>query len=112
MRFLSAIAVLFIAALSVNAADDKIKVLIIDGQNNHNWKQTTPVLKKIFEDTGRFTVDVATSPPPGKKEEMAKFRPAFLLMVVNGNPMMDWTAFQFLKKKRTSSCLCSSCKRR
>jgi type 1 glutamine amidotransferase len=46
------------------AADDKepIKVLVIDGQNNHNWKQTTPVIKKILESTGRFTVDVATSP--------------------------------------------------
>lgn len=75
MRFLSALAVLGAAAASAGAADDKIKVLIIDGQNNHNWQQTTPVLKKIFEDTGRFTVDVATSPPPGKKEEMAKFRP-------------------------------------
>jgi hypothetical protein len=40
----------------------KIKVLIIDGQNNHNWQQTTPVMKKILEDSGRFTVDVATSP--------------------------------------------------
>lgn len=74
MRFLVAFAVLCAVALSVSA-DEKIKVLIIDGQNNHNWKQTTPVLKKIFEDTNRFTVDVATSPPAGKKEEMAKFRP-------------------------------------
>jgi type 1 glutamine amidotransferase len=75
MRFLSALTILCVGALSAVAADEKIKVLIIDGQNNHNWKQTTPVLKKIYEDTGRFTVDVATSPPAGKKEEMAKFRP-------------------------------------
>src|SRR5262249_44774982 len=40
----------------------KIKVLIIDGQNNHNWRATTPVMKKALEDSGRFTVDVATSP--------------------------------------------------
>ncbi|HJZ60233.1 MAG TPA: ThuA domain-containing protein, partial [Gemmataceae bacterium] len=44
----------------------KIKVLIIDGQNNHPWQQTTPVLKKILLDTGRFDVDVATSPPAPK----------------------------------------------
>jgi type 1 glutamine amidotransferase len=73
MRFLSALAVLC-AALSARA-DDKLKVLIIDGQNNHNWQQTTPVLKKQLEDAGKFAVDVATSPPKGKKEEMAKFRP-------------------------------------
>ena len=28
------------------------KALIVDGQNNHNWQLTTPVLKKIVEDTG------------------------------------------------------------
>ena len=75
MRFLSALALLGAAAIAARAADEKIKVLVIDGQNNHNWQQTTPVLKKTLEDTGRFAVDVATSPPKGKKEEMAKFRP-------------------------------------
>ena len=45
------------------AAPDKIKVLIVDGQNNHQWAVTTPLLKKILEDTGRFTVDVSTTPP-------------------------------------------------
>ena len=40
-----------------------LKVLIIDGQNNHAWAHTTPVLKKILEKTGRFQVDVVTSPP-------------------------------------------------
>ncbi len=44
------------------AASDKIKVLIVDGQNNHQWATTTPMLKRILEDTGRFTVDVSTSP--------------------------------------------------
>src|SRR5262249_48265493 len=41
---------------------DKIHVLIIDGQNNHTWKATTPVMKKALEDCGRFVVDVATAP--------------------------------------------------
>lgn len=42
----------------------KIRVVIIDGQNNHDWRSTTPVMKKALEETGRFTVDVATSPTP------------------------------------------------
>jgi type 1 glutamine amidotransferase len=53
-------------------ADDakKIRVLIIDGQNNHDWRSTTPFMKKALEGCGRFTVDVATTPsapgnPPG-----------------------------------------------
>jgi uncharacterized protein len=40
----------------------KIRVLIIDGQNNHDWRATTPFMKKALEDSGRFTVDVSTSP--------------------------------------------------
>jgi hypothetical protein len=44
------------------AAPAKIPVLIVDGQNNHQWVITTPMLKRILEQTGRFTVDVSTSP--------------------------------------------------
>jgi type 1 glutamine amidotransferase len=44
------------------APSDRIKVLIVDGQNNHQWATTTPMLRKILEGTGRFSVDVSTSP--------------------------------------------------
>lgn len=60
-----ALLTLGIAALTANtvtAGDKKIRVVIIDGQNNHQWQQTTPVMKKALEESGRFTVDVATSP--------------------------------------------------
>jgi type 1 glutamine amidotransferase len=56
-------------------APEKLKALIIDGQNNHDWKTTTPLLKKYLESSGRFSVDVATSPPEGKMT--AEFRPKF-----------------------------------
>ena len=49
--------------------------LIVDGQNNHDWKSTTPLLQKALESSGRFTVDVATSPPSG--QDMSGFRPKF-----------------------------------
>lgn len=51
-----------------------IKVLIVDGQNNHDWKTTTPVLKKYLEETGLFTVDVATTPPG---PDVSSFNPKF-----------------------------------
>ncbi len=57
------------------SAAEKLKALIIDGQNNHQWEKTTPILRRILEDSGRFTVDVATSPPKG--ESTAGFRPQF-----------------------------------
>jgi type 1 glutamine amidotransferase len=45
----------------------KIRVVIIDGQNNHNWRATTPVMKKALEDSGRFTVDVSSHMKEGDK---------------------------------------------
>ncbi len=52
-----------------------IKVLIVDGQNNHNWQATTPVLKRAIGDSELFTVEVATSPPQGG--DMSTFKPKF-----------------------------------
>jgi len=72
-------AVLCALALPAAGADDpkptKIKALIVDGQNNHSWQKTTPILKAALESSGLFTVDVATSPPHGQK--MNAFRPDF-----------------------------------
>lgn len=70
--------VLFLACVTVSvAAADKIKVLIVDGQNNHQWAVTTPLLKKILEDTGRFAVDVSTTPAAKPNApKMAKGAPA------------------------------------
>ncbi|MCE9604789.1 MAG: ThuA domain-containing protein [Planctomycetia bacterium] len=73
-------------------ADGKLKLLIVDGQNNHSWKATTPVMQKYLTESGRFTVDVATS-PEGKKD-MSGFRPAFknydvVLLNYNGD---EWSA--------------------
>jgi hypothetical protein len=44
---------------------DRLRVLIVDGHNPyHDWQVTTPLLKRILEASGRFTVDVATAPVP------------------------------------------------
>ncbi len=42
-----------------SAADKELRVLIIDGQNNHNmWPKTTMMMQQYLEETGRFTVDI------------------------------------------------------
>ncbi len=61
--------------LAAKRGQPYLKTLIIDGQNNHNWRETTPVLKQILEDTALFSVDVATT--PGKGEPMDSFKPDF-----------------------------------
>jgi type 1 glutamine amidotransferase len=77
-----------------------IKALIIDGQNNHDWKTTTPALKKILDETGLFSVDVATSPP--SKSDMSTFKPDFAAYRVivsnyNGEPWSKETQQAFEK---------------
>src|SRR5712692_8115944 len=85
-------AVAFFVLLQPVSAAGPRKALIIDGQNNHNWQATTPLLKKLLEETGLFTVDVATSPPKGG--DMSGFSPNFAAYSVvvsnyNGEP---WAA--------------------
>jgi type 1 glutamine amidotransferase len=66
---------IWIAVAATAWAGPPWKALIVDGQNNHDWKGTTPVLKKELEETGLFTVDVATSPARG--QDLSGFRPDF-----------------------------------
>ena len=46
-------------ALGVNTQAATIKALIVDGQNNHDYKSTTPHLKKVLEETGLVVRPVA-----------------------------------------------------
>jgi type 1 glutamine amidotransferase len=56
----------------------KLAALIIDGQNNHDWARATRILRSILLASGRFTVDVATSPRAGAgAEEWQQWRPPF-----------------------------------
>jgi type 1 glutamine amidotransferase len=63
---------------SMAAAADPVRILIVDGQNNHDWKTTTPILKNFLEQSGRFKVDVATTPPAKQPQDTwSSFNPAF-----------------------------------
>lgn len=72
-------------------ARQPISVLLIDGQNNHNWRQTTPVIRQTLLDTGLFTVTVATAPEKG--EDMSGFAPSFAdhAVVVSNYNGDDWS---------------------
>ncbi len=39
-----------------------LRALILSGRNNHDWRTTTPQLRKILVDTGRFDVRVDEEP--------------------------------------------------
>lgn len=55
------------ATPAAHPAREPLKALIVDGQNNHDWRACTPVLKAVLEDCGRFTVAVSTAPPEAPK---------------------------------------------
>ena len=40
----------------------KTKVVILTGSNNHAWQKTTPELKAVLEQSGKFDVDIETDP--------------------------------------------------
>ena len=55
-----------------------IKVLLLDGQNNHNWKATTPVMVDALEKDDFCKVTVSTSPPKNSPPDAWKtWKPKF-----------------------------------
>jgi uncharacterized protein len=83
-----AVVVFLFMGHSTAGATAPLKALIVDGQNNHDWKSTTPVMKRLLEASGVFSVDVATSPAQGA--DMSGFSPDFaayrvVLMNYNGD---------------------------
>jgi type 1 glutamine amidotransferase len=46
-----------------------IKVLLLDGQNNHNWKATTPIMVDALEKDDFCKVTVSTSPPKNSPQD-------------------------------------------
>jgi type 1 glutamine amidotransferase len=56
-------------------AKEPIKVLIVTGQNNHNWQISSVILQKYLNESGLFIADITVSPKEG--EDMSSFRPDF-----------------------------------
>ncbi len=69
---------LLASVASIASTREPIRVLIVDGVNNHDWASTTAATRGTLEATGRFTVDVATSPSRhASKDEWDAWRPRF-----------------------------------
>jgi type 1 glutamine amidotransferase len=41
---------------------DMLKVMLLSGQNNHQWQETSPKIKSILENTGKFKVTIENHP--------------------------------------------------
>jgi len=87
-------------ACSTSFAAPALKALIVDGQNNHRvWPTTTKMMKDYLEETGLFSVDVATTQPKGTDPN---FKPEFskydvVISNYNGAPWIEETQDAFVK---------------
>ncbi len=101
MNFRTLLAILVLACLGGCGSIDEGKhaALIVNGQNNHRiWPTTTQYLKSYLEETGLFTVDIATTPSQG--EPMEAFHPSFsdyelVVSNYNGEPWPESTMADF-----------------
>lgn len=50
-----------------------VRVLVLSGQNNHDWKSTTPMLVGILRSAGRFEVDVCDRPGALTARELTSY---------------------------------------
>jgi uncharacterized protein len=85
---------LFCAPVS-GASKSLIRVAIMDGQSAgayHNWRLTTPVLKKELEETGLFEVTVITA--PAGDGDFSNFKPdlSHYQAIVMNYDGPDWPA--------------------
>lgn len=83
-----------------HSAEESLKALIIDGQNNHNWKATTPILIRALKAAGKFDVHVTTTPSKGK--DLSSWNPKFfeydvIISNYNGDLWPEKVRENFLK---------------
>jgi type 1 glutamine amidotransferase len=72
-------------------ASKPLKALLITGENNHSWKETTPYLKRVLEAGGGVSVDVKDDPEAPVLSD-AKALAAYQVIVLNINRNKRWTA--------------------
>ena len=67
---------LLLTGVRVARAAPAIRAMILDGESGgpyHAWRETTPYLKRMLEETGLFQVNVVTAPPAGG--DFGNFKP-------------------------------------
>lgn len=95
--------IIFAGLLTVFSSCQKsaeYKALIVTGQNNHNWKASSPILKQLLEQTGLFTAEIVKTPE--KKGDMSTFNPDFskynvVVIDYNGDSWSDKTKAAFVE---------------
>jgi type 1 glutamine amidotransferase len=76
-------------AATLTSATGPIRVMLLDGDNNHrSWPDTSRVMKKVLDDSGLFQTTIVTVP----RAEIGNFKPdwtGYQAMVMNYNTGID-----------------------
>lgn len=83
------------------SAQSRIRVMLLDGQNNHRWAETSPVIKKVLDEARLFDVSVATVP----NEQILTFRPnwtEYQVVVMNYNSGISGNPPQWASEVKTA----------
>src|SRR5258706_1718634 len=80
-----------------DAKNAVIRVLIVTGENNHDWKHTSPHFKQVLEETGRFTCEITETPAATLADEKKLKEFDVLLLDYNGKRWGEAAEANFLK---------------
>lgn len=83
---------LAVGAVAAAGAEPPIRVLLLSGQNNHDWKTTTPCLQESLQGTGRFAVTVTETPHTLTAADFAKTDVLLSNWNAFGAQAPDWPA--------------------
>jgi type 1 glutamine amidotransferase len=91
MKIFRLVALVLAAACATLAqAPPKLQALIVTGQNGHDWRATTPVLRKLLEDSGRFEVRVTEEFRGAGAETLAPYDVVILNYYDGNKPALRW----------------------
>ncbi len=71
------LAAMLSSVTSASPPEKPIRVLIVDGFSNHDWRLTTHYIRAILDRAGHFTVDVSTAPPAAAAPGWDQWNPRF-----------------------------------
>lgn len=95
-----------VSSTAALGAKQPINVLIIDGQNNHDWKTTTPFMKGILDKSGIFQTTVCSAPEKDTPQTAwSSFKPNFrdyncILLNYNGDMWPEQVKQNFVEYVR------------
>jgi len=70
-----------------------IRILILSGSNNHDWKQTTNQLERIYSETDIFSYEVTDLPDTLGSSDFIKNGGGFVTFHASSSVLYAWQDF-------------------